>query len=69
MMIFKDRHLIIQSVMGLQLSENNPTKNLLYFKEKYNIPATQIVFKLKTEIMKHGVEIRDGIKFLKELSY
>ncbi|MDP8322022.1 MAG: hypothetical protein RAO94_06710 [Candidatus Stygibacter australis] len=55
--------------MGLQLSENNPTKNLLYFKEKYNIPATQIVFKLKTEIMKHGVEIRDGIKFLKELSY
>ncbi|MDP8221511.1 MAG: ATP-binding protein [Candidatus Stygibacter frigidus] len=59
----------LTQLIEVKLSENNPAKNLLYFKEKYNIPATQIVFKLKTEMIKHGVKIRDAIKFLKELSY
>jgi len=56
-------------LIEVELSDDKPTRNLLYFKKKYNIPATQIVFNLKTEMMKSGVEIRDGIKFLKELNY
>ena len=56
-------------LIEVKLSKDNPDKNLLYFKEKYDISATQIVFKLKTEHIKHGIEIRDAIKFLKELNY
>ncbi len=56
-------------LIEVKLSDDKPAKNLLYFKEKYNIPATQIVFKLKTEMMNNGVEIRDAVKFLKSLNY
>ncbi|MCF7919159.1 MAG: ATP-binding protein [Candidatus Cloacimonetes bacterium] len=56
-------------LIEVKLSENKPTPNLLYFQEKYNIPATQIVFNLKTEMIISGVEIRDAVKFLKELNY
>jgi len=30
-------------LIEVKLSEDKPIRNLLYFKEKYNIPATQIV--------------------------
>jgi uncharacterized protein len=59
----------LTKLIEVKLSEYKPTKNLIYFKEKYDIPATQIVFNLKTEMILAGVEIRDGNKFLKELNY
>lgn len=56
-------------MIEVKLSDDKSAKNLLYFHEKYNIPATQLVFKLKHEMMTNDIEIRDGLRFLKNLSY
>ena len=50
-------------------SDDQPTKALRYFSEKYNIPAAQIVFNLKNEYINSGIEILDGLNFLRGLQF
>ncbi len=50
-------------------SDDQPTKALRYFSKKYNIPAAQIVFNLKNEHINSGIEILDGLNFLRGLQF
>ncbi|MCF7793662.1 MAG: ATP-binding protein [Candidatus Cloacimonetes bacterium] len=65
--ISKEEELI--KLIEVKLSDANPSRHLLYFKEKYNIPSTQLVFKIRNERMQSGIDIRNGIKFLNSLNY
>ncbi len=44
-----------------------PGKSLLHFSRRYAIPAVQLVLHLKREKMHKGIEIRDGMDYLKNL--
>ncbi len=59
----------LTKLIEVKLSDTNLSRHLLYFKDKYNIPSTQLVFKIRNESIKSGIEIRNGIKFLNELNY
>ena len=43
------------------------SKGLLYFHQKYQIPAIQVVKDLKHEQLEKGIEIREGLAFLESL--
>ncbi len=53
-----------------KLADANVSKQLIYFSEKYSIPATQVVYTLKTNFVHTttGVNVVDGITFLSALS-
>lgn len=56
-------------MLEVKLSDDNISKSLLYFKDRYNINATQLVFNLKNENIRSGIEIRNATKFLRNLRY
>lgn len=57
----------IEKIIEVKMSDHNLSKGLLYFKEKYNFPALQIVKHLKKEKNEAGVKVLDGLKFLESL--
>lgn len=56
-------------IIEAKRSESDLSKNLLYFHQKYSIPASQIVLNLKRERKAGEITIRDGMKFLSELEF
>jgi len=54
-------------ILEVKRSDSSLSKNLLYFHQKYNIPATQLVLHMKRERKKGDIEIRRGMKFLTEI--
>ncbi len=57
-----------EKIIEVKLSNSDLAPPLLYFHEKYNIPAVQIVKDLKQERIQKGVEIVSAQKLLENLS-
>lgn len=58
----------IEQIIEVKFSDSSIHKDLLYFHQKYNYTAIQIVKELKKEYKSHGIEIWDALHFLKTLS-
>jgi len=56
-------------LIEVKLSDDKPAKNLLYFRDRLTVPATQVVFNLKNEKIAAGVRFESGIKFLSRLNH
>jgi hypothetical protein len=56
-------------IIEVKNSDSDLSKNLLYFHQKYNLKAVQIVLHLKRERKEQEIEIREGMKFLSLLEY
>jgi hypothetical protein len=59
----------VEMNIEVKLSDNELSKNLLYFKEKYHIPSVQLVKNLRNEKIQKEIEIRKIDTFLSELEY
>jgi hypothetical protein len=57
----------IEKIIESKLSDASLSSPLLYFHEKYHIPALQIVKELKRERIDQGIEIVQATHFLKSL--
>lgn len=57
----------VEKMIEVKLSNHTISPGLLYFHEKYHIPAVQVVKDLKREKMENGIEIMLGDNFLKSL--
>ena len=57
----------IEQLIEVKLSDATMSKSLLYFKEKYELPAIQIVKNLKQARTKLGIPLLDAREFLAEL--
>ena len=65
---FVDSGNSLLSIMEVKLSDIKPSKNLIYFKDKYKTHAIQIVRYLdKTGIINHDIQILNAEKYLTEL--
>jgi predicted AAA+ superfamily ATPase len=51
-----------------KLSESNPSRAMINFNKKYNIPGMQVVMNLKREKSEKGIEIRDARAYLASLT-
>ncbi|HPJ40244.1 MAG TPA: AAA family ATPase, partial [Spirochaetota bacterium] len=56
-------------ILEVKNSDSTLSKNLLYFHQRYTVPALQIVFNIKREKKIGDIEIRDGVKFLSSLDF
>jgi uncharacterized protein len=54
-------------LLETKLSDNNLSKNLIYFQKKYNLPAIQLIKNLPRERIKNGIELRNALSYLPEL--
>lgn len=54
-------------LIEVKRSETSPTKPLINFSKRYDIPATQLVLHLKRERMDNGARICQGMKYLESL--
>lgn len=57
----------IEKIIEVKNSDHTVNAGLLYFQKKYHYPAVQIVKELKREKVEKGIEIIQGVNFLKEL--
>lgn len=57
----------VESILEVKISDNVPSKALVYFHEKYNYPAVQLVKIVRHEREVGGIQIRSAEKFLSEL--
>lgn len=57
----------IEKMIEVKYSDHNVNGALRYFYDKYQFPALQIVKELKREKSDKGIEITDGLHFLKSL--
>ena len=62
-----EQDLQIEKIIEVKLSDPSLSKTLIYFKEKYNLPAIQLVKNLRNERIEKGIEIRKGFNYLKSL--
>lgn len=58
----------IQKIIEVKYADANINPQLRYFHEKYQLPAAQVVKELKRERVERGVEVLNGLNFLKSLS-
>lgn len=58
----------VTQIIEVQTSEDKPSKSLLYFHQKYEYPAVQLVQMLRNEYQLGGVTIRKAEEYLKELA-
>lgn len=58
----------IEKMIEVKNADHSIHANLRYFYEKYNYPAVQVVKELKHAKVQNGIEIVDGLSFLKTLS-
>lgn len=63
--LVKDNHII--EMLEAKISDDIPNKPLLWFKEKYNFPATQVLKELEHEFTANGIIFRKAINYLLEL--
>lgn len=57
----------IEKIIEVKNSNHSICASLSYFHEKYQLPAVQVVKELKREKIEKGIEILQGLKFLKSL--
>lgn len=57
----------VEKIIEVSVSDNEPTKALKYFHEKYQYPAIQIVKHLRKEFKAHGIQVLKAENFLKLL--
>lgn len=57
----------IETMIEAKLSERTPSKPLIRFHEKYNIPAIQLVKSLRNDYQDQGIRILKAEKFLSQL--
>lgn len=57
----------IEKIIEVKCKNHTLNEALFYFKEKYNLPAVQIVKHLKREKKEKNIEVLDGLKFLSSL--
>lgn len=57
----------IEKMIEVKLANHSLSPGLKYFHQKYQIPAVQVVKDLKREKVDEGIEIVDGLNFLKSL--
>lgn len=62
-----EQDLQIEKIIEVKLSDPGLSKPLIYFKQKYNLPAIQLVKNLRNERVEKGIEIRKGFNYLKSL--
>lgn len=55
-------------LIEVKRSDPRPTKSLINFSKRYDIPAIQLVLHLKHERMDRNITIRQGMKYLSTLS-
>jgi len=58
---------IPELMIEVKRSESNPSRSLLNFHRRYNIPAIQLVLNLRQERKEKSLEIRKGINYLSSL--
>lgn len=56
-----------EQIIEVKNANHHIGSGLLYFHEKYDLPAVQVVKELKREKIENGIEIREGLTFLKAL--
>lgn len=54
-------------MLEVKVSDGEPSKTLVWFKENYHFPAMQIVKELRNEHRVRNIDIRQASKFLQEL--
>lgn len=57
----------IQKIIEVKLSNHSIGSGLHFFHEKYQLPAMQVVKDLKQEKKEKGIEVVQGLRFLKSL--
>lgn len=57
----------IEKIIEVKLSKPTISKTLVYFSQKYSLPAMQLVKNLRNERIDNGIEIRRGFDYLKSL--
>ena len=57
----------VEKMIEVKLANHTIGSSLRYFHEKYKIPAIQVVKALKREKVENGIEIVDGLHFLRTL--
>lgn len=57
----------VESLVEVKCSDPQPSRGLLYFHEKYNLPAVQIVKNLKKERIDRTIQIRNANDYFKSL--
>jgi predicted AAA+ superfamily ATPase len=57
----------IEKIIEVKHADYSVGTGLLYFYEKYQLPAVQVVKELKSEKIEKGIEVRRGLDFLKTL--
>jgi len=57
----------VERIVEVKLSDHTPSKTLVYFHERYNYPAIQLVKSLRNEHQQQGVSLLKTEKFLSEL--
>jgi predicted AAA+ superfamily ATPase len=65
--IISDDKNIPVEIIEAKFSDDNFSKTLIYFGEKYNIKGTQVVFNLKNEKSFNNISIRSAEKYLEDL--
>lgn len=58
----------VKEMVEVKYADHTPSPGLHYFHEKYQIPATQVVKELKRERRENGIEIVQGLHFLRSLA-
>ncbi len=57
----------VESIIEVKLSDRTLSKTLIYFHERYNYPAIQLVKSLRNEYQQQGASLLKAEKFLSEL--
>jgi uncharacterized protein len=58
---------LIEKIIEVKNKDHSISQPLLYFHEKYQLPALQIVKNLRHEKIEKGIEIAQGLKYLESL--
>jgi len=57
----------IEKIIETKKTDGQPSKNLKYFSDKYNLKAEQVVKELKRECVVDNIKIVKANNYLKEL--
>jgi len=57
----------VKEIIEVKLTNTQISPTLLYFKNKYDFKATQLVKHLRNEFIDKGIEVRQGYRYLKAL--
>jgi len=58
----------IERIIETKLTGNHLSKNLIYFQQKYQLPALQLIQSLKHPYQHQNIEVRKALDYLNSLS-